>query len=290
MGCGVPKEWPDELDFVASVGGSCPEAFNATVSGTAVHGVKPTCLELEEADPPRCTNCSCLYTWEIDPGDIPVCGPYVGTVYLECGLQIAGEDDIPVLGAISGCDHLRYEKYYWHAVILVHRADTLRRSPPPCEQCPIEEPCATYYPVQLGDCTWDCQQVAEPDNGGCNLACPPCYDCHACGPSDDICCGVDGCEECEVTETCPANICVDCWHYLSGTSGPIDPSCDNYCPLNDVYSRIYEWYPTNCVDPNLIEGCNPVSCPPDPANTGDFYLMYGCGDEDFIEWFCPAAE
>lgn len=289
MGCGAPKEWPTELDFVASVGGSCPEAFNSTISGTAVHGALPTCLELEEADPPRCVNCACLYVWEIDPGDIPLCGPYIQAVVLECGLRIGGEDEIPVLGPIVGCDHLRYEKYYWHAMIVVHRAHTVRPGPIGCPLPPIGSEDPPTYPQQQADCTWDCVEGGPFPNGGCNLSCPPCYSCHICVSSgDEFCCGTDGCDECEDTETCPP-ICVNCWHYFSGSAGTIDPSCPSYCGGASVDGRLYEWYGTDCNPPNAIEGCNPTSCPPDPLNTGDFYAYFGCGDEDFIEWTCPAA-
>lgn len=317
MRCGVDGDglpiWPETLEFVVSIAGSCSQAATMVLTGTVCSsgtdcgqdmGAGPSDCDDE---PPEgqtyCDNvvpnmCLCFYAWEIATEDIPLCGPYIRRISLQC---IPTPTDAEEYQPPTGCDHQRYDRCLWYCQVEVDRTDALLIDAP-VDCGPLGDPPVPQHPVQdCLDCTWDCAPGAgDPE---CCAECPPCVaNCpdhidRLCA-DDQICCDEDGCNACVCDP--PGNPCqgecspcTHCYEMIEAVN-PADASCD--CAANMVIARLHHFWGTTCATGQMdIEGCNPTSCPPDEDNYGDFYLMLGCDPEnpdggDFIEFACPTAE
>jgi hypothetical protein len=302
MHCGYNDDgtakWPPRLGFIASIAGSCPEASASVVSGQvsaegdAGGGVPhfPTCddlatLHCESGWPYLCT---CEYYWE-NPSP-PTCGPYVHNITLQCLPR--GRWNLP-----TDCAHMKKVKRLWYVTMDVYRATIITAPPHGCiadlgtgiTTCPKQD-CET--------CTWSLQPTPIADAthdalGCCTSGCPPCYNCPAhralrCAANAE-CCGTDGCGacECDVGIPCTGDCeqCSQCIQLPPGTGEDADPSCDVVCGF---YRAVrYHFWAHDCDEETDVKGCNPTSCPPDPDNTGGFYLRVGCSEADYVEFSCP---
>lgn len=276
---------PTSLDFQLSIAGSCPGGGRITVSGTLTRVAGPSCADLIASG--DCSgSCGCQYLWaETSPPD---CGAYAANIGLTCTCY---PNDFFLQ---TPCDHIpaSFSNYRmrcgWEVGIDVYRTDLLVEA--------IAIPCfvgdddvvTCFDRIQsCEDCTWS---TGDPHTDGtarayccctcsrCNSTCnSPCGsgsqgDAHGCPlpdpPPPGVCCTTEDCSgeyrplQCRDPDT---HVEVQCG---PPTVGPCTDSCGT-----TIGSRRYRWVFGGCNDPdNDGKGCNPVGCPPNSKNTGDFFI------------------
>ncbi len=306
MGCSDGmggRAWPPRLSFIASIGGSCPQAITATQSGTmSVFGSEVGDPPDGDYHPEGCADiladgcelrwpqlCVCFYAWQLADADIPACGPYIRRVTLQC---IPRPTLDPPYAPPTNCPHLKYNgQCLWYVQVEVVRADYFPQAIPVI--CPHGEVC--HAEQDCDTCGW----VTVVGSGGppiCCETCPPCFGCptditRLCD-LDQICCGLTGCSACICEGGTPCagecSPCNFCWEQVA-PFGFFDSSCvgDERCTSAAYGSRRYHFYMTACDTDDDLLGCNATSCGPDEKNLGDFFLHFGCDDNDYIEFACP---
>lgn len=336
FGCGWAagqyKPFPATIPFIFSIAGSCPLGTRHIVSGNLVYQEDvldfcdpPTepplgpigCDVADGSSLPR-RACSCVYKWEIDPGDIPACGEYVAEIAYYCRSVPYRPDD--VTGIVQDwqgtmCPHQKHDTAVWGMFATVKRTHKLDSAIVVfCDPFdPDTDPTITCYDkVQSSvDCTFSngtahvsadkpsnparviCDCVNCP-NAWCISSCDPlCENC----PDTGLCCNDGACS----TSYKDADCTDGAGHTV--TCGPVCGPGGTTCY---TFARTYEWGLYSCVTGDEVKGLNPTCCPPNKDNTGDFFIhinqhpiydgenffldfAQNCED-DWFEGGCPVVE
>lgn len=286
------KKTPLSMGFVGSLGSSCPYGGSILRSGTMT-AASATCADRSTGR--DCSNylqsfCGFGWSWNIDPADafLPGCGAYIAGVALACVT-------LPTpYGLTYACPHQKVNRpggstCAWLAVMDVYRTDLVPRA----ILCT-----AGNHPKQAADCSWSCVAGTAP------------YECFAGCPKCTV-----GCPPCPPTIGHPGNCCGpgDCdgaWTALGCVSGGSSVQC-GVAPaagcIDDcgtiILSRRYQFIFAGCANGGYVKGCNPICCPPDTDNFGDFAMQMahypvfdGMGNlidviplcpDDWLQVFCP---
>lgn len=285
---------PTTMAVIVSTAGSCPQAQGSGVwSGIVTKDDPAKSCPDTPCDSPLW--CGCSYSWQIDPGDIPTCGPYIYS------LNIACSSNNPLTTGELNCTHLSHGKCFWTAFFFLARAEG---SPQSLEDCPISigHPHRKIVQNPFPDCgNRTCVDCDPGIPGDCDPVCDP-----SCNPQCyEPCPGIDlaNFPYCFGTTTDPACYTISlCDEPGNPLCGPILAEC-GACIVGDIGIAPYRTYTMalgTCPVGDEITGCRPEGgCDPDrDLNIGDFSAtltqvpLYDAGPPPTLIGFssCPSSD
>ncbi len=311
FGCGwqdgVYKPFPKTLSFILSIASLCPEGPENIISGTLTYQEDTidvcdpaevlNCDPADNASLPRRV-CACFYNWDIDPGDIPACGQYVESVRFFCqpvNYRPDEEGHVQVWAG-TGCAHQKLDTCVWWMSAVIKRTDRITTGIQVACDAVVDDMRTCYDkvqdPVTCGFSNGTAHTDPFPGPTSAAVLC----ECAAC-PAD-YCIGncTPACLSCADTGLCCNTDCLD--DYTSGdcqflgspiTCGPACNAPDTPADCN-TQARNLLWGHFSCAEDGQVRGLNPVCCPPNDDDTGDFFLeMRQHGEYDGDGFFLDFA-